>query len=88
MKGLIHSVFAFVAGLMVLAGCGSRNVPEPVVGPSSELAEIDSLMWQQPDSALTVLLNYLDDDGRDVARDVSTTDETNTNILHRMLFVF
>ena len=74
MKRLIHSVFAFVAGLMVLAGCGSRNVPEPVVGPSSELAEIDSLMWQQPDSALVVLMVYMDDNGRDGACTVSTNE--------------
>ena len=74
MKRLIHSVFAFMAGLMVLTGCGSRNVPGPVVGPSSELAEIDSLMWQQPDSALAVLMDYLGKDGRDAARYVSTNE--------------
>ena len=74
MKRLIHSVFAFVAGLMILASCGSRNVPEPVVGPSSELAVIDSLMWQQPDSALAVLMDYMDDNGRDAARHVSTNE--------------
>ena len=39
-----------------------------------ELAAIDSLMWQQPDSALAVLLNYLDDDSRDAARHVSTNE--------------
>ena len=59
---------------MILASCGSRNVPEPVVGPSSELAVIDSLMWQQPDSALAVLMDYMDDNGRDAARHVSTNE--------------
>ena len=34
-------------------------VPEPVEGPCPELAAIDSLMWQQPDSALVMLLEYL-----------------------------
>ena len=42
------------------------EVPEPVVaepcrsveGPTQELATIDSLMWQRPDSALMVLMEY------------------------------
>ena len=55
MKRLKHIVFAFMAGLMVLVGCGSGKVPEPFDGPSSELAAIDSLLQQQPDSALAYL---------------------------------
>ncbi len=54
--------------------CGSSMAPEPDEGPSPELAAIDSLMWQQPDSALAVLLNYLDDDSRDEAHHVSTNE--------------
>ena len=37
---------------------------------SPELSAIDSLMWQQPDSALSVLMDYLS--CRDVSRNVST----------------
>ena len=60
--------------LIVLAACNSKKqVPEPVEGPSKELCAIDSLMWRQPDSALTVLMDYFDDDSRDAARHVSTT---------------
>ena len=55
-------VFAF------LAACnGNKQAPEPAVpeaprrveGPSVELAAVDSLLWQQPDSALAVLQDYL-----------------------------
>ena len=48
------------------------SLPTDAVSP--ELLAIDSLMWQRPDSALAVLLDYLDDDGRDVARYVSTNE--------------
>jgi tetratricopeptide (TPR) repeat protein len=67
----------FIIGLLLsaLVACTSKvKVPEPVEGPSPELSAIDSLMWQQPDSALAVLIDYLDDDGRDVARYVSTNE--------------
>ena len=60
MKRLKHIVFAFVAGLMVLAGCDLGKAPGPVDGPPSELAAIDSLMWQRPDSALQCLLTFRD----------------------------
>jgi tetratricopeptide (TPR) repeat protein len=42
--------------LALLAACTS--VPEPVETPSPELLAIDSLMWQQPDSALLALMAY------------------------------
>ena len=52
--------------LIVLAACNSkRQVPESVEGPSKELSAIDSLMWQQPDSALACLLSYFDTCCRD-----------------------
>ena len=51
-------------GFLTLAffvACNSnKQVPEPVEGPSKELSAIDSLLWQQPDSALTCLLPYFD----------------------------
>ena len=50
--------------LALLASCSS--VPEPAVaeqsrsieGPTPKLSSIDSLMWQQPDSALLALMAY------------------------------
>ena len=41
-------------------------------GVSPELAAIDSLMWQRPDSALACLLPYFDTCCRDVSGNVST----------------
>ena len=43
-------------GLALLAAC--TKAPEPVEGPTSKLSSIDSLMWQQPDSALQALMAY------------------------------
>ena len=82
----------FILLVLWVACSPSAKVPEPAVaehgrsveGPSPELSAIDSLMWQQPDSALAVLLNYLADDSRDVARYVST-DETFDNHYAQLL---
>ena len=47
-------------GLAFMVACTSKpQVPEPVEGSNLELSAIDSLMWQQPDSALVMLLEYL-----------------------------
>ena len=55
----------FVIGLfvlLILASCQRPlKVVAPVEMPSPVLTAIDSLMWQQPDSALVQLLAYLDD---------------------------
>ena len=48
------NVIALLIGL--LAAC--TKAPEPVEGPTSKLSSIDSLMWQQPDSALLALMAY------------------------------
>jgi tetratricopeptide (TPR) repeat protein len=48
------NVIALLIGL--LAAC--VKVPEPVEGPTPKLSSIDSLMWQQPDSALQALMAY------------------------------
>ncbi|KWW29003.1 MAG: hypothetical protein F083_2319 [bacterium F083] len=73
---------AWLLGLVVMVACTpSVKVPEDTrraEGPSLELSAIDSLMWRQPDSALTVLMNYFDDDSRDGVHTVST-DETFDN---------
>jgi len=59
--------------LSLLIACnGNKQVPGPVEGPSSALSAVDSLMWQQPDSALALLKDYLD--CRDVSRNVSEND--------------
>ena len=56
-------------GLLAVAACTSKTkVPEPAVaehgrsveGPTAELLAIDSLLWHQPDSALTCLLPCFD----------------------------
>jgi tetratricopeptide (TPR) repeat protein len=52
---------------------------------SPELQAIDSLMWQRPDSALAVLLDYLDTDGRDAARHVSTDETFDRHYAHLLL---
>ena len=48
--------------LLLLSCCGRREVPQLEGQDSSEasavLAEIDSLMWQRPDSALAVLMDF------------------------------
>ena len=48
----------WLIGLAFVVACTSKEVVEPVETPSPELAAIDSLMWQQPDSALAVMLNF------------------------------
>ena len=51
----------FLVGLAMLVACSKPvkvEVPELVEGPTKELATIDSLMWQRPDSALMVLMEY------------------------------
>ena len=59
--------------LSLLVACnGNKQVPEPVEGPSSALSAVDSLMWQQPDSALALLQDYLV--CRDVSGNVFTTE--------------
>ena len=58
MKRRLYIAFLF---MVILAACNSnKQDPEPVEGPSVELAAIDSLLWRQPDSALTCLLPYFD----------------------------
>ena len=52
---------------------------------SPKLQAIDSLMWQRPDSALAVLMNYLNDDGRDAARHVSTDESFNNHYANLLL---
>ena len=51
----------FVIGLLLFAfaACTLKvKVVEPVETPSQEISAIDSLIWQQPDSALSVMLEF------------------------------
>ena len=65
---------------MALAACTpchndpveTRLIASPTTIASSELISIDSLMWQQPDSALTCLLPSFDTCCRDGVHTVST----------------
>ena len=70
MKRRLHIAFLF---MVILAACNSnKQAPEPVEGPFPVLSSVDSLMWEQPDSALACLLPYFDTCCRDAARQVST----------------
>ena len=80
MKRLVPIVLVLVA---LLAACTpKKQVPElevaeqsrSVEGPSEALSAIDSLMWQRPDSALTLLLPWFDD-CREVACNVYTEND-------------
>ena len=85
-----------LALLLAWAACHrAAEAPEPAVselavreahrrveGLSPVLSALDSLMWQQPDSALAVLWDYLDDDGRDTARYVSTNETFDNHYAH------
>ena len=45
--------------MFAFAACTSKvKVVEPVETPSQEISAIDSLIWQQPDSALSVMLEF------------------------------
>jgi tetratricopeptide (TPR) repeat protein len=49
-------IIGFWLGLAMLAAC-NKSV-EPVERPCQELEEIDTLMWQNPDSALKVMMEF------------------------------
>ena len=62
-------VIGIISGLALMAACTRPSqVPElevaeqsrSIEGPSPKLVAVDSLMWRQPDSALTLLLPWFD----------------------------
>ena len=58
MKRCLHIV-SFLFGLAMLVACSKpAEVPEPVEGPTQELAAIDTLLWHHPDSALAVMMEF------------------------------
>ena len=62
MKKHIHLIeigLLVVLMALIMACSPSVKVVEPVETPSPELAAIDSLMWQQPDSAFAMLQEFV-----------------------------
>ena len=68
----IWCIGSLLAAVFMAACNSNKQVPEPVEGPSLALSSIDSLMWEQPDSALAVLLPWFDTCCRDGVHTVST----------------
>ena len=57
-KSIIHSIVLLLA---LFSACNRPlKVVEPAETPSPELLTVDSLMWQQPDSALACLVSCFD----------------------------
>ena len=83
MKMRLRHIIVLIGLSVFFVSCGKPD-PQGDCFVSPELTSIDSLMWQQPDSALAMLMDYLADDGREVARHVST-DETYNNHYAQLL---
>ncbi len=57
---------SFLFGLAMLVACSKpAEVPEPVEGPTQELAAIDTLLWHHPDSALAVMMEFAGSEAAD-----------------------
>ena len=57
-KSIIHSIVLLLA---LFSACHRPlKIPEPAEMPSPELLTVDSLMWQQPDTALACLVSCFD----------------------------
>ena len=59
---------SFLVGLAMLVACSKPvkvEAPELVEGPILALSQIDTLMWRQPDSALTVMLEFAGSEAAD-----------------------
>ncbi len=60
MKRVMH-ILNYFAVLTIMVACSQQTkveVPEPVEGPTIALSQIDTLMWQQPDSAFAMLQEF------------------------------
>ena len=82
MKPRLSIIFAF---FFVAACYHPVKVVEPAETPSPELAAIDSLMWHRPNSALSVLMDYMNDGCKDAARHVSTDQTFDHHYAHLLL---
>jgi len=64
-------ILNYFAVLTIMVACSQPTkveAPEPcrsVEGPTQELAAIDTLMWHQPDSALTVMMEFAGSEAAD-----------------------
>ena len=70
MRRSLHIVFALVVALVVVGSC--NRLPRPAATPSQRgttaheaLVGSDSLMWQQPDSALAVMMEFAGSEAAD-----------------------
>ena len=71
--------------LLALFSACHPTPPEPAeVGANRALLTVDSLMWQQPDSALAVLMEYLSE-GSDTAHPVITKETFNRHYANLLL---
>ena len=67
MKRVMH-ILNYFAVLTIMVACSQPTkveVPEPVEGPTIALSQIDTLMWHQPDSALTVMMEFAGSEAAD-----------------------
>ena len=89
MKKHIHPTGIWIAvalmALMVACNPPKEKTMEPMAKPSVELAAIDSLMWQQPDSALMCLIPYFDTCYSDTQFCVSTATAYDRHYAHLLL---
>ncbi len=83
----------WIVVILAVSAC-ARSGDDPVetrratslqINVSPELAAIDSLMWRQPDSALTLLLPWFDTCCIDAARHISTATAYNRHYAHVLL---
>ena len=60
MRILVHRIVVLLSIMWMLAGCGTSPRPSPrgEGGACRTLVGIDSLMWQQPDSAFALLIDF------------------------------
>ena len=70
-KLFVRNIFTILLLSVLFVSCG-KHADRDAFKASRDLSAIDSLMWQQPDSAFAVLEEYLADGGRDGACTVST----------------
>ena len=61
----ILNYFAVLTIMVAYSQPTKVEVPEPVEGPTIALSQIDTLMWHQPDSALTVMMEFAGSEAAD-----------------------
>ena len=93
-RNVRYIVLLFLLSFALLCACQRHDIDPvetrratslPTTIASPELSAIDSLMWRQPDSALTCLIPYFDTCCRDAKFCVSTTTEYNRHYANLLL---